>query len=62
MNQKASKLLTSDKPVKIVNIDFCKFENSFECTRFQLVMIRNDRANFSFARYFREPDVASCSS
>jgi len=42
----------SDKPVKIINIDFCQFENSFECTGFQLVMNGNNRANFSFAGYF----------
>jgi len=53
---------TSDKTVKIINIDFCQFENSFKRTRFQLVMIRNNRANFSFASYLREPHMASLSS
>ena len=49
----------SDKPEKFINIDFCQSENSFKSTRFQLVMIRNNRANFSFASYFREPHMAA---
>jgi len=53
---------TSDKTVKIINIDVCQFENSFKRTRFQLVMIRNNRANFSFASYLRKPHMASLSS
>jgi len=43
----------SDEPVKIINIDFCQFEDSIKCTWLQLIMIRNNSAYFSFASHFR---------
>lgn len=50
---------TSDKPVKIIDIDFCQFENSSKGSRFQLVMIGNNSAHFPFSRHFRKPHMAS---
>ena len=49
----------SDKPVKIINIDFCQLKNAFESSPFQLVVIRNNRAHFSIGSHFRETHMTS---
>ena len=49
----------SDKPVKIINIDFCQLKNAIESSQFQLVVIRNNRAHFSDGSHFRETHMTS---
>jgi hypothetical protein len=52
LGSKKSKSGWSDKPVKIININFFQSEYSFKSTGFQLFVIRNDGTHFFFANNF----------